>query len=62
MTLGNVQNPHDLSIEEIEAISDEGECSVECKCGRIRTLEPDGYCTCLCGALLESPLLTLGYI
>ncbi len=32
---------------------------VECKCGEVYALEPDGYVTCHdCGAKVESPLIT----
>ena len=31
---------------------------VECKCGEVYALEPDGYCNCSeCGIKIESPLV-----
>ena len=30
---------------------------VECKCGEVYALEPDGECVCECGAKVQSPLV-----
>lgn len=36
---------------------------VECSCGEVYSLEPDGECECeTCGAMVKSPLLAAGLI
>jgi len=60
--------PYGLSIDELldevgyEGLSD-SVFEVECECGAVYNLEPDGSCTCSeCGAKVESPLLANGLI
>jgi len=52
------------SIEELEAIMDDGQCDVECdQCGTVATIEPDGDHPCQCGEGRHvSPLVLMGLI
>jgi len=35
---------------------------VECECGEVYALEPDGECVCECGAKVQSPLVKASLI
>lgn len=54
---------HDLLDEHGSSLAIVSVFEVECECGEVYRLEPDGQCKCEeCGELVQSPLVKAGMI